>query len=93
LSATFIPSTKSSYDIAYLVEVLALELGEESRDALAIDIDTDGLDDLGDVGLRWAGVTTEGEEKVCCEILHFECLSGMLGSVAQKTCKRKGKSY
>jgi hypothetical protein len=57
---------------AYLVDVLALELGEKSVEPLIISVDTDrfenGLDVLG--GRR--GVTTEGEEKVSCEVLHFD---------------------
>lgn len=59
------------FDVAYLVKVLALELRGESGDALAVDLDTDRLENAGDVGLRWAGVATEGEKEVCCEVLHF----------------------
>lgn len=68
--------------VPYLVEVLALELADECRDALAVALNADGLEDLGDIGLGWGGVTTEGKEKVCCEMLHFECLLQFLVRVA-----------
>jgi hypothetical protein len=58
--------------IAYLSEVLVLELGDQSRQTFVISLDSDrlenGLDILGGRG----GVTTDGEKKVSCEVLHFE---------------------
>jgi len=56
----------------YLVDVLALELRDELLDAVIIGLDTDGREDLLDVLGAGAGVTTEAEEEVSCEVLHFE---------------------
>merc|ERR1719262_318220 len=38
---------------------------------LILGLDSNGLEDGLDVGFGWGGVTTDGEEKVCCEVLHF----------------------
>lgn len=55
----------------YLVDVLALELLEKGIETLIIGLDSDRLENGLDVLGRWGGVTTEGEEKVSCEVLHF----------------------
>lgn len=57
---------------AYLTDVLALELGDESVQALVVSLDTDGVEDSLDVGSRGGGVATKAEEEVSCEVLHFE---------------------
>jgi hypothetical protein len=56
---------------SYLVDVLALELGEELGEALLISLNTDGAENLLDVRSGGGGVATEGEEHVCCDVLHF----------------------
>ena len=58
---------------SYLVDVLALELGDEGLEAVLIGLDTDGLKDGLDVLGGGGGVATEAEEKVSCEVLHFGC--------------------
>lgn len=56
---------------SYLVDVLALELRQELVQTLGVGLDTNGLEDLLDVGGAGGGVTTQGEEKVSGEVLHF----------------------
>ena len=58
----------------YLVDVLALKLGEELLKALVVGLDTDGLEDGLHVSGGRGGVSTETEEEVGCEVLHFECV-------------------
>merc|ERR1712098_254757 len=54
-----------------LLDVLALELRDKGGETLIIGLDSNGLEDGLDVGFGWGGATTDGEEKVCCEVLHF----------------------
>lgn len=62
----------------YLADVLALELGEESLETVLIGLDTNGLEDGGDVLSGGRGVATKAEKEVSCEVLHFECcISGV----------------
>jgi hypothetical protein len=58
---------------SYLVDVLALKLGEELLDALAVDLNTDGGEDGLNVRGAGAGLAAEREEEVSCEVLHFVC--------------------
>ena len=51
----------------HLVDVLALELGEELLQTLVISLNANGLEDVLDVLRTWAGVATEAEKEVCCE--------------------------
>jgi hypothetical protein len=57
--------------VTYLLKILALELRDESGEALVISFDTDGFENGLDVLLGRRGVAAEGEEEVCCEVLHF----------------------
>ena len=57
--------------VAYLADVLALELGDELVKALRVGVNADGGQERGDVGSRGAAVATELEEKVSGEVLHF----------------------
>ena len=57
--------------VAYLLEILALKLGDESGEALIISFDTDGFENGLDVLLGRRRVAAEGEEEVGCEMLHF----------------------
>jgi hypothetical protein len=57
---------------AYLVDVLARELGDELLETLILGLDADGAEDGLDVLGRGGGVAAEGEEEVGCEVLHFE---------------------
>ena len=57
---------------SYLVNVLALELRDELLEALLIGLDTDGVEDLLDVGGRGRGVAAEAEEQVSRKVLHFD---------------------
>lgn len=57
---------------AYFLEILALELLDEGAETLIIGLDTDGLKNSLDVLDGWRGVATDGEEEVCCEVLHFD---------------------
>jgi hypothetical protein len=59
----------------YLVDVLALKLGDQSVQALIVSLDADGLKDGLDISGRGGGVATKAEEEVSCEMLHCErCL-------------------
>jgi hypothetical protein len=55
----------------YFVDVLALKLRDKRRKTLFISLDTDGFENGLDVLLGGRGVAAEGEEEVCCEVLHF----------------------
>lgn len=55
----------------YLVDVLAIELGEELLEALVISLNADGAEDGLDIVSRRGGVATEAEEEVSGEVLHF----------------------
>lgn len=54
-----------------LVDVLALELLDELVEALRVGLNANGLENGLDIGGGWGGVATDGEEEVCCEVLHF----------------------
>ena len=54
------------------VDVLALKLGEELREALLISLNADGVEDLLDVSTRRGGVATDLEEEVCSNITHLQ---------------------
>lgn len=56
----------------YGVDVLALELGDELGEALVVGLNANGLKDGLDISGGWGGVATDGEEEVCCEVLHFD---------------------
>lgn len=58
-------------EFAYLVDVLAVKLGEELLKALVVSLNTDGLEDGLDVGGRGRGVATQAEEEVRSKVLHF----------------------
>ena len=55
---------------SYLGDVLALELGEKSAEALIVGLNANGAEDLLDVGGRRGGVASQAEEEVCREVLH-----------------------
>lgn len=57
--------------IAYGVDVLALELGDEGVETVRVGFNSNGREDGGDVSGGRGLVATEGEEEVCCEVLHF----------------------
>lgn len=57
--------------VAYGVDVLALELSDEGVKALRVGLNSNGREDGGDVRGGGGLVATEGEEEVCCEVLHF----------------------
>ncbi len=57
--------------VIYLVDVLALELLQQSAETVLVGLDTNGAEDFLDIVGGWGGVATEGEEHVCCEVLHF----------------------
>ena len=65
-------------DSAYLLEILALELGDQGGETLIVSLDSDGFEDLLDVLVGGSGVASDGEEEVCCEVLHLECCRGGL---------------
>ena len=61
---------KSSVIQSYLVNILALKLGDQAVEAAVVSLDADGAQNLLNIGCRRGGVSTEGEEEVCCEMLH-----------------------
>jgi hypothetical protein len=67
----------------YLVDVLALELGDELGETLLIGLDANGRKDGLDILSGWGGVTANSEEKVCCEVLHFDCSRGLVRTAVQ----------
>jgi hypothetical protein len=58
--------------ITNLLEVLALELGDDLLDAVRLSVDADGRENGLDVGGGGSLVAGKGEEEVGSEILHFE---------------------
>jgi hypothetical protein len=58
------------------LEILALQLRNELGETLLISLDSDRLENGSDVLGGWGRVATEGEEKVCSEVLHFESCVG-----------------
>lgn len=69
---------KLSFDSANLVDVLSVKLLDEGIETLLVDLNSDGLENGGDVLSGRGGLSTDGEEEVCCEILHFECYAQIL---------------
>lgn len=61
------------FSMSYLRDILALELGDESVETVLVGLNANGLEDGDDVSGLGAGVATESEEEVSCEVLHFEC--------------------
>jgi len=59
-------------DGGYLVDVLALQLLQESRNTVVVGLNPDRVEDSTDVLSGRRGVTADGEEKVGCEVLHFD---------------------
>ena len=57
-------------EVAYLVDVLALKLGDEHVETVAVGLNTNGVEDLLDVGGGGGLLAAEGEEEVSCEVLH-----------------------
>lgn len=57
---------------SYLLDVLALELGDQGVKALVIGLNANGLENGLDIGGRGGGVASEAEKKVSCEVLHFD---------------------
>lgn len=62
-------NTCAFYD-SNLVDVLALELLEESVETLIISLSTDGGEDILDVAGGRRGVSTKSEKKVGSKVLH-----------------------
>lgn len=60
--------------LSYLVDVLALELGDELVEALGVSLNANGLEDLLDIGGLGGIVAAKLEQENSCEVLHFECL-------------------
>jgi hypothetical protein len=58
--------------LTYLVDVLALKLGDQGVETVRVDLSTNGLKDGGDVLGGGGGVATEAEEEVSSEMLHFD---------------------
>lgn len=56
----------------HLVDVLALELGDEGVQALVVSLNANGVEDLLDIVGGGGSVATEAEEEVSCEVLHFD---------------------
>lgn len=56
----------------YVLDILALELGDEGVEALLVGLNANGLENGLDIGSGRGGVATEAEKEVSCEVLHFE---------------------
>jgi hypothetical protein len=57
---------KSQLSCKYLVDVLALKLGEELAETLFVRVDANGAQDTLDVLGGRRGVAGQAEEEVCC---------------------------
>jgi hypothetical protein len=76
---------------SYLLEILALKLRDQGLETVIISLDSDGLEDGLDIFLGWGGVSTEGEEEVSCEVLHFEfCERGVVSNFVPDTATCEG---
>jgi hypothetical protein len=67
-----VPAAPCASSVTYLVDILALELRDELLKTLIVSLDTDGLEDLLDVGGGRRGVATKAKEKVSREMLHCD---------------------
>jgi hypothetical protein len=67
---------------AYLVDVLALELLKEGREALLVGVNANRAEDSLDVLSRGGGVAGQAEEEVSCHVLHLDGVwrGGLVGS-------------
>ena len=61
----------SQVGLAYLVDVLALELLKEGREALLVGVNANGAKDRLDVLSRGRGVATKLEEEESGQVLHL----------------------
>ncbi len=57
--------------VAYGVDVLALQLGDELLKTVVIGLDSDGFENLLDICGRRRGIAAQVEKKVSSEMLHF----------------------
>jgi hypothetical protein len=57
---------------SYLVDVLALELGQELAQAVGVGLNSNGVKNLLDIIGRGLRVAALDEEEVSCEVLHFD---------------------
>lgn len=60
--------------LSYLVDILALEFFEELVKTVLVGFNTDRVEDFLDVLGGRLGVASKAEEKVSCEVLHFDGL-------------------
>ena len=69
-------------DATYLVDVLALELLKEGREALLVGVNANRAEDSLDVLSRGGGVAGQAEEEVSCHVLHLDGVwrSALVGS-------------
>jgi len=65
-------------DGAYFLEILALELRDEGVKTLIISLNADGFENALDILSGRRILSTEGEEEVCCEMLHFDSCEKVL---------------
>lgn len=56
---------------AHSVDVLALELRDELREAVVISLDANRVENLLDVTRRRGGLATDLEEEVCSNVTHL----------------------
>ncbi len=52
--------------MAYIVQILALDLTEQFLDPVVIRLDSDGVEHIFDIFCRGRVVSAKNEEKVCC---------------------------
>lgn len=56
----------SGLEMAYIVQILALDLTEQFLDPAVIRLDSDGVEHIFDIFCRRRVVPAKNEEKVCC---------------------------
>ena len=71
---------------SYLVDVLALKLGDQGLEAVLVSLNANGLKDGLDIGGRGGGVATQAEEEVRSEVLHFGGLLGSRDCLVSRAC-------
>jgi len=62
----------ATYIFAYLLNVLALELGDELLKTLGVGLNANRAQDFLDVLSGRRGVSGQAEEEVSCQMLHFD---------------------
>ncbi len=75
-------------DWTHLVDVLAFQLGNQLFTPGFLDLDSTSFQKSGDVGDGGSGVSTEGEEEVGSDVLHF-CETKQIARDGKRASERR----